>query len=170
MSKLCFILGDQLSESLSSLAGIDKQDDVVFLCEVMEEATYVAHHPKKIAFLFAAMRHFARRLTELGYRVRYTKYEDASNTGSFEKELQRAINEEKSSEVHVVHPGEWRVLEKIMLLKRQLLIPLVIHEDTRFLCSLGEFDAWAKDKKQLRMEYFYRMMRQKHYLLMEGGW
>lgn len=168
MTKLCFVLGDQLSESLSSLAVIDKRDDVVFLCEVMEEATYVAHHPKKIAFLFAAMRHFARRLTELGYRVRYTKYEDASNTGSFEKELHRAIHEEKSFEVHVVHPGEWRVLEKLKLLKRQLLIPLFIHEDDRFLCSIEEFSAWAKDKKQLRMEYFYRMMRQKHHLLMEG--
>ena len=53
MTKLCFILGDQLSESISSLTVIDKQDDLVFLCEVMEEATYVAHHPKKIAFLFS---------------------------------------------------------------------------------------------------------------------
>ncbi|PJD94974.1 MAG: cryptochrome/photolyase family protein [Legionella sp.] len=167
MRKLCFILGDQLSESLPSLAVIDKQDDVVFLCEVLEEATYVAHHPKKIAFLFSAMRHFARRLTDLGYRVRYTKYEDAGNTGSFEQELHRVIHAEQSSAVHVVHPGEWRVLEKLNLLKQQLLIPLIIHEDTRFLCSSGEFRAWAKNKKQLRMEYFYRMMRQKHSLLMD---
>ncbi len=39
MTKLCFILGDQLSESLSSLAAIDKHDDLVFLFEVTEEAT-----------------------------------------------------------------------------------------------------------------------------------
>ncbi len=72
MTKLCFILGDQLSESLSSLAAINKEEDLVFLCEVREEATYVAHHPKKIAFLFSAMRHFALYLTDKGYRVRYT--------------------------------------------------------------------------------------------------
>ncbi len=167
MTKLCFILGDQLSESLSSLAVIDKHEDVVFLCEVMEEATYVAHHPKKIAFLFSAMRHFARQLKALGYRVRYIQCEDADNTGSFEKELCRAITEEKSAEVHIVHPGEWRVLQKMNLLKKQLSIPLIIHEDTRFLCSIGEFSSWAKDKKQLRMEYFYRKMRQKHHLLMD---
>ena len=168
MTKLCFILGDQLSESLSSLAVIKKHDDVVFLCEVMEEATYVAHHPKKIAFLFSAMRHFARRLNVLGYRVRYIQYDDATNTGSFEKELYRAIQEEKISEVHVAHPGEWRVLQKMKALEKQLLISLVIHEDTRFLCSIDEFNCWAKDKKQLRMEYFYRMMRQKYHLLMDS--
>lgn len=168
MTKLCFILGDQLSESLSSLALINKCEDLVFLCEVMEEATYVAHHPKKIAFLFSAMRHFATYLSECGYRVRYTKYDDVDNAGSFEKELYRVIHEENISEIHVTHPGEWRVLQKIEALKKQLLIPLVMHEDTRFLCSIDEFNAWAKDKRQLRMEYFYRMMRQKHTILMDS--
>ena len=67
MTRLCFILGDQLSESLSSLSQIDKDRDVVFLCEVVEEATYVSHHPKKIAFLFSAMRHFAEHLKIRGY-------------------------------------------------------------------------------------------------------
>lgn len=117
MTKLCFILGDQLSESLSSLTAINKKDDLVFLCEVMEEATYVAHHPKKIAFLFSAMRHFAGQLKALGYRVRYTQYNDADNAGCIQKELQRAILEEKISEVHVTYPGEWRVLDKIESLK-----------------------------------------------------
>ena len=50
MPKLCFILGDGLNESISSLQHIDKKNDIVFLCEVVEEATYVPHHPKKIAF------------------------------------------------------------------------------------------------------------------------
>lgn len=168
MTKLCFILGDQLSDLLPSLALIDKQDDMVFFCEVMEEATYVAHHPKKIAFLFSAMRHFAQQLRNLGYRVRYTHYNDADNAGSFEKELYRAIAEENISEVHITHPGEWRVLQKMETLKRELLIPFIIHEDIRFLCSIDEFNNWAKDKKQWRMEYFYRMMRQKHHLLMDN--
>jgi deoxyribodipyrimidine photolyase-related protein len=168
MTKLCFILGDQLSESLSSLTAIDKKDDVVFLCEVKEEATYVAHHPKKIAFLFSAMRHFARQLTILGYRVRYTQYNDVSNTGSFEKELYRALDEENISEIHIAHPGEWRVLEKLKRIEKQLFIPLIIHEDTRFLCSITEFNSWATGKRQLRMEYFYRMMRQKHQILMDS--
>mgnify|MGYP000561842293 CR=1 FL=1 len=168
MAKLCFILGDQLSETLSSLEIINKKVDLVFLCEVMEEATYVAHHPKKIAFIFSAMRHFANQLQKHGYRVRYTKYDDADNTGSFEGELCRIIQEEKISELHVTHPGEWRVLKKIKTLKEQMSIPFTVHEDNRFLCTISEFENWTKNKKQWRMEYFYRMMRQKHQILMEN--
>ncbi len=166
--KLCFLLGDQLTDSLASLAAIDKRDDLVFLCEVMEEATYVKHHPKKIAFLFSAMRHFAARLKEMGYRVRYTRYDDAGNTGCFEGELSRVIHEENISEVHVTHPGEWRVLHKMAALEKQGLSPLTIHEDNRFLCSIDEFNHWVKNKKQWRMEYFYRMMRQKHRILVDS--
>lgn len=168
MTKLCFLLGDQLSDSLSSLEQINREQDLVFLCEVREEATYVPHHPKKIAFLFSAMRHFAQNLKDQGYRVRYTKYDDPHNTGCFEKELHRLISDEAITEIHCTQPGEWRVLEKITSLQSRLSIPVIIHEDTRFLCTIDDFKAWAKNKKQLRMEYFYRMMRQKHQILIDN--
>lgn len=167
MKKLCFILGDQLSEEISSLSEIDKQHDVVLLCEVKDEATYVQHHPKKIAFLFSAMRHFAHQLEQAGYRVRYIRYDDPLNSGTFEGELERAIFDEHIAEVHLTHPGEWRVLEKIRLLKNRLLTQIFLHEDTRFLCGIDEFKQWAKGKKQFRMEYFYRMMRQKYHILID---
>jgi deoxyribodipyrimidine photolyase-related protein len=51
MIRLCLLyLGDQLSKSLSVLSEINRQADVVLMCEVKEEATYVSHHTKKIAF------------------------------------------------------------------------------------------------------------------------
>ena len=60
MSKtLRLILGDQLSQSLSSLGDIDRESDTVLMCEVMGEVTYVRHHKKKVAFILSAMRHFA---------------------------------------------------------------------------------------------------------------
>ena len=40
--------------------------------------------------------------------------------------------------------------------------------DTRFIASKGEFASWAEGRKQLRMEYFYRDMRRKTGLLMDG--
>lgn len=168
MTKLCFILGDQLSESLASLKAIDKEKDLVFLCEVKEEATYVKHHPKKIAFIFSAMRHFAAQLKQSEYRVRYTQYNDADNLGSFSAELQRVIQEENITEVYITYPGEWRVLQSILEVKQGLSIPLHVVEDDRFLCSIDSFKQWAKDKKQLRMEFFYRKMRQQYSILMEN--
>ena len=40
--------------------------------------------------------------------------------------------------------------------------------DDRFLCSTAEFAAWAEGRKQFRMEWFYREMRRKTGLLMDG--
>lgn len=48
-------------------------------------------------------------------------------------------------------------------------VPVDIRPDTRFLCSHRDFAAWAGDRKQLRMEFFYREMRRKTGLLMDGA-
>ncbi len=81
MTKLRVILGDQLSASISSLEDIEKNDSIL-ICEVMEEATYVQHHPKKIVFLFSAMRHFAEELKSKAHNVRHVKLTDKENTGT----------------------------------------------------------------------------------------
>jgi len=167
LSILRLILADQLSESLASLTNVDKEQDVIFFCEVMTEATYVAHHPKKIAFLFAAMRHFAETLKKQGFNVRYTRLNDPANTGSFNGEITRATNELNPQKIILTHPGEWRVLEMMAQWEDRLGIPVDILEDHRFLCNHETFRAWAAGKKQLRMEFFYREMRKKHQLLMD---
>lgn len=43
------ILGDQLHHQLATLKALDRIRDVILMAEVVEEATYVAHHPQKIA-------------------------------------------------------------------------------------------------------------------------
>ena len=64
------MLGDQLSDGLSALRGLDPSVDVVLMAEVRDEATYVRHHKQKIALVFAAMRKFAARLEGRGVTVR----------------------------------------------------------------------------------------------------
>ena len=67
MTSLVLLLGDQLSPDMaSSLRAASPAQDRVLMVEVQEEATYVRHHKKKIAFLFSAMRHFAEDLTAAG--------------------------------------------------------------------------------------------------------
>lgn len=169
MSNLRLILADQISDSIAALQNLDKLHDRVMLCEVMEEATYVPHHPKKIAFLFSAMRHFAAELQARGVRVRYVKLDDPDNTGSFSGEVERAVKELQSKRLIVTEPGEYRVLESMKGWQAVLGIPVEILPDTRFLATQTEFTAWAKGKKQLRMEFFYREMRKKYSILMEAG-
>ena len=76
MTTLRLILGDQLSHDIAALKGCDKDNDIILMVEVWDEATYVHHHKKKIAFLFSAMRHFAAELQDKGYSVHYTKLDD----------------------------------------------------------------------------------------------
>lgn len=139
------------------------------MAEVREEATYVRHHKKKIAYIFSAMRHFAKELKKLGWTVKYTEYEDGENSSSLHKEVGRAINNTGAKKVIVTEPGEWRLREDMETWQDRLKVPVEIIEDTRFICSHKEFQGWASGRKQLRMEYFYREMRKKTGLLMDGN-
>jgi deoxyribodipyrimidine photolyase-related protein len=162
------ILGDQLSLGLSSLITADKARDVVLMAEVMDEATYVRHNKKKIAFVFSAMRHFAEELRRQGWRVRYVRLDDEKNGGSFTSEVVRIAREIKASGIVVTEPGEWRVVQIIRDWERVTGIPVRILPDDRFICSTADFASWARGRRSLRMEFFYREMRRKTGLLMDG--
>lgn len=165
---LVFVLGDQLSRGLSSLTAARRGRDVVLMVEVLEEATYVRHHKKKIAFLFSAMRHFAGSLRRAGWRVDYVALDDPENRGSFTDELERAIARHEPGRVVVTEPGEWRVRTAMERWAARFGLPVDVLEDDRFLCTHADFAAWAEGRKQLRMELFYREMRRKSGLLMDG--
>jgi len=168
MRNLIIILGDQLNCRISSLKNFDKQQDVIFMCEVYEEATYVKHHKKKLAFIFTAMRHFSEALEAQGYKVIYTKLNDKANKQSFSKEIGRIVKKLKPEKIILTEPSEWRVLEIIKKLQSSLPCSIDIIDDDRFFCDHETFKKWAKDKKQLRMEHFYQMLRKKHDILMNG--
>jgi deoxyribodipyrimidine photolyase-related protein len=147
---------------------VDSATDTVLIVEVMAEATYVRHHKKKIAFLFSAMRHFAEELRREGLEVVYVKLDDPENSQTFTCEVTRLIGRLKPDRVVVTEPGEWRVLEMMRNWQEELAIPVEVRDDTRFLCSIERFSAWAKDRNSLRMEYFYREMRREHQILLQG--
>ena len=163
--KLRLILGDQLSLSTSSLSDASK-DDLILMCEVRQEATYVKHHKKKIVFLFSAMRHFARDLRDQGFNVRYVAYDDPDNTGSLLGEVRKILGLHACNEIVVTKPGEYRLLSTFQTWSDDLSVPFTIRDDDRFLCSTDDFACWAEGRKQLRMEYFYREMRRKFSILM----
>lgn len=166
--RLLPILGDQLSLNLSSLQEGDKSTDIIVMMEVADETTYVRHHKKKIAFILSAMRHFAVTLRKAGWTVDYIKLDDAKNTGSFTGELKRAIKKHDPSEIIVTEPSEWRVRQDIEAWQKIFNTPVTITSDDRFLAAHEDFRHWASGRKQLRMEYFYRDMRRKTNLLMDG--
>ncbi|NNE54296.1 MAG: cryptochrome/photolyase family protein [Sulfitobacter sp.] len=164
VSRLVLVLGDQLSHDLTALKKAEKGSDIVVMAEVAEEAGYVGHHPKKIALIFSAMRKFAAALEDEGWKVRYTRLDDPDNAGSIVGELLRRAEETGATGVICTEPGEWRLVEKL----KHAPIKTHILNDTRFIASHAEFEDWAEERKALRMEYFYREMRRKTGLMMEG--
>jgi len=162
MVNLILVLGDQLSMNLSALRAGDKASDVVVMAEVTDEAGYVPHHPKKIAFLFAAMRKFAKRLSDDGWTVDYARLKagETSIVGA----MLAAATRHGADRVIATEPGEWRLIEALT----HCPVPVDQRPDDRFIASHQDFAGWAKGRKALRMEYFYRDMRRKTGLMMEG--
>ncbi len=160
MRNLVIILGDQLDSKSAALDGFDTKQDAVWMAEVTGEAEHVWSHKARIAIFLAAMRHFRDELRNRGVTVHYSELTDST----FGKELARSIPHLKPSKVIVVEPGEWRVREEL----RRAIPGLEIRPDRHFLCLHEEFAAHAAGRKQLRMEFFYREMRRKHGVLMDG--
>ncbi|TCD12365.1 cryptochrome/photolyase family protein [Oricola cellulosilytica] len=166
---LRFVLGDQLSRDLPSLRDLC-ESDVIVMCEVAEEATYVRHHKKKIAFLFSAMRHFAAELEEDGQTVDYLRFEDADGTAiSFTQALKRAVKRHGAERVVTTEASEYRVLKMQQGWAHETGVDVEILPDDRFMATREEFAEWAKDRKELRMELFYREMRRKTGYLMDAA-
>ncbi|TFH68725.1 cryptochrome/photolyase family protein [Gammaproteobacteria bacterium LSUCC0057] len=168
MAVLRLILADQLSDTLATLRDADRQRDWLVFCEVASEASYVNHHKKKIALLFSAMRHFAQHLRDAGWQVHYSDYADPRNSGSLAGEVARLLAELNCDSVVVTEPGEYRLLAEMQQWQQQLQVPVTLLEDDRFLASGADFAAWAAGRKQLRMEFFYREMRRRYQILLDG--
>ena len=158
------MLGDQLTLDLAAIKQAKKSKDIIIMAEVDAEAEYVKHHPKKIAFIFSAMRHFADTLKASGWRVLYSKIDDPQISHNIIGEVLRYAEKVEANELFVTKPGEWRLIE--LLENTPLKVSII--EDDRFIASHAEFENWAHDKKALRMEFFYRVMRRKTGLLMDG--
>ena len=169
MTTLVLILGDQLSLNISSLEGRDKNRTVILMVEVHEESVYVKHHKAKLVYILSAMRHHAELLRSEGWHVDYVTFDDPENAGSFTGELARAIERHAPKQICVTEAGEWRVKAMLDSWHDRFAVPVTINPDNRFLATHAEFEAWAEGRKQLRMEYFYRSMRCKSGLLMDGN-
>ena len=168
MRNLVLVLGDQLNRDAAAFDGFDAKQDAVWMAEVREEATHAWSHKCRIAMFLSAMRHFRGLLEAEGIAVHYRNLDDAGNLQSFEAELAAEIRKRKPKLLIVTEPGEYRVRENLTQAAAAANVPLEIRTDRHFLASTEDFAIYARDKKQLRMEFFYRVMRERYAYLMEN--
>lgn len=163
--RIILIFGDQLDLQNKALADFDRQTDEILMVESENESSYVWSHKAKIALFLSAMRHFAERLVAHGFPLTYIKESSLTIT----EVLEQQIVEKCATHLQCVEPGEWRLKVALEQLAQALNIKLLMHDDAHFYCSNAEFKDWAADKKELRLEYFYRYMRKKHQILMDDS-
>ena len=166
---LVVVLGDQLDLDAAGFDGFDAARDAVWMAEVAEESAHVwSSKPRTVMFL-AAMRHFALALRAAGRTLHYAPLDDPATHGSLQAQLHADIERLRPTGLVMTAPGDWRVLQSIKGVAQAQGLPLDIREDRHFHCSVREFAAHARGRKVLRMEYFYREMRKRHGVLMQGG-
>ncbi len=167
-ARLAIVFGDQLDLDAALLRTLGP-DDTILMMEVADESRHVPSHVQRTALFLSSMRHFAAELIRRKIRVRYVNLDDPDNTGSFEREIARAVAALKPSEIVCTHPGEWRVLAMLERVRDSTGLPLTILPDEHFLTTPDAFAAWAKGRTALTMEFFYREQRRRTGYLMEGS-
>jgi len=165
---LIVVLGDQLDLDAAAFDGFEANVDAVWMAEVAEESTHVWSSKARTALFLAAMRHFALALQAGGRPLHYTRLDAADNAGSLQAQLQADNLRLRPARLVMTAPGDWRVLQVIKTVAEASGLPLDIREDRHFFCSVREFAVHAKGRKSLRMEYFYRELRKRHGVLMQG--
>lgn len=153
-----WILGDQLWAEQAALQSADQTP--VILIESWRHVQERPYHRQKLVLVWSAMQHFAEELRQAGWQV---SYESAAD---FERPLQQWIKANQITELRVMEPNDRPFTQYLHVLK--LPCQLSILPNNHFLWTAAEFSQWAKGRKNLLMEYFYREGRHRYGVLMEG--
>lgn len=168
VNRLLVLFGDQLDHEAPIFDELDPARDAVFMMEVREEATHVPSHKQRTTLFLSAMRHFADDLIDRGFRVRYTHLDERNNTHSFDGEFARALDVHAPDSVIVHRPGEHRVMRMIDGWRESSRLEIDVCEEAHFYLTPAEFNDWADDRKSLVLEHFYRWMRKREDVLIDG--
>jgi deoxyribodipyrimidine photolyase-related protein len=165
---LVLVLGDQLDTDASALGDFDPLQDAIWMAEVLEESTHVTSSKQRTTVFLSAMRHFATQLRDKGWPVIYTALDATDNSGTLAAELEKAISRKRPQRLVMTAPGEWRVLQSLRSVARSSELELEVRDDLHFFSTVRDFAKHAAGRKQIRLEYFYRELRQSTGILMDG--
>ncbi len=164
---LRLILGDQLNSKHSWYKTID--DSVTYvLMEIRTETDYATHHIQKIVGFFASMQAFYSELIAKNHTAIYISLNDEVNLQSFHKNIQNLIIKHSFTHFEYQLPDEFRVDEKLKELCKSLSISSSVIDSEHFYTSRKELENFFEGKKTFLLESFYRALRKKHFVLMEG--
>lgn len=161
---LNLILGDQLDANSLLFDDFDPQRDRLWMAEVSGESTdYLSSKQRTVLFL-SAMRHFAEKLKTQKYPLIYWTLNDQKTR--FQDALSASLKQHSFEKIRCVLPGDVRVMNELQQCAADFNIEIEWLADQHFISEKGEFKAWLADRKQPRMEYWYRQLRKTRHILM----
>ena len=167
MKKLRLILGDQLNYNHSWFEKVD-ENNIYVIMEIKPELEYTKHHIQKIIAFFLAMRSFSDYMKEKGHKFIYYKIDDQNNHHSLSQNILELINQYKIDMFEYQLPDEYRLDIKLKNICVKLNIKTSFIDSEHFLSTRVELETFFEGKKSFVMEYFYRYMRKKYNVLVDG--
>ncbi|MGB5177706.1 MAG: cryptochrome/photolyase family protein [Gammaproteobacteria bacterium] len=164
--RLVIILGDQLDPCHPLIETLDPVSDRVFMAEVRQEATHVCSHKARIVLFLSAMRHYRDELRGRGITVCYLPL-DAHCHDSLAAALAAELRQHPPQQIAMLQAGDARVQSALEATARQANLSLEVVEDPHFLVTPTAFSDWLAERKQPRMEHFYRALRKQTGILMQ---
>ena len=165
---LRLILGDQLNSNHSWFTSLD-ETIVYVLMEIRTETDYATHHIQKVVGFFSAMKAFASELKSKNHQVIYINLNDEDNLQSFDKNIQSLITNHNFTHFEHQLPDEYRVDLDLKKLRNSISIPSSVVDSEHFFTSRTELGEFFEGKKTFLLESFYRALRKKHSVLMDGA-
>ncbi|OAN13062.1 deoxyribodipyrimidine photolyase [Photobacterium jeanii] len=168
-TKLRLILGDQLNASHSWYHDIHSQTDTLYvIAELHQEAAYVSHHIQKVCAFFAAMEQFAHALQQAGLHVLHLTLDDTVHYPDLPSLISALIEEYGIQHFEFQRPDEYRLYEQLHTLTLPQEVSCREYDSEHFLLPFSEIADAFPANKHLVMEHFYRRMRKRFDILMDG--
>jgi deoxyribodipyrimidine photolyase-related protein len=165
---LRLILGDQLNVMHSWFEQVDS-DVVYVIAELYQEANYTKHHSQKITAFFAAMHNFAQTLESKGHQVCYLTLDETAKYQDLPALIASLVTTYASEDFSFVRPDEYRLRTQLSEMSSQLSVPVYEVDSEHFLLPFNELADHFKAATHVRMENFYRFMRKRFAILMNGA-
>ena len=151
-----WVLGDQLNRSIGALADATPDDTRVLLVESRHLIEGRPWHRQRLHLVLASMRRFRDELRAAGFEV------DHRVAPSLVEGVQAHVDEHDPDDLVGTEANSWDG----RLLQQRLDVATV--ESNQFLCHPDRFAEWARGRKALKMEDFYRWHRSGLGYLMDG--
>ena len=164
---LRLILGDQLNHNHSWYSTQDTSVLYV-LAELHQETNYVRHHIQKICGFFAAMAAFADHLKANGHQVLHLNLDETVEFSDLNGLINHLTNKYSIGTFEYQQPDEYRLSQQLQSLDLDSEISVSCHDSEHFLLTNEELKQYLNPKKHNRMESFYRKMRKRFHILMDG--